>query len=426
MLTRLLLLSVAVAGAASTQSPAVGAPLGVYLDCQLCDFDFFRTEITSVNWVRDRQVADVDILVTGQETGAGGTEFTLAFLGSRRLAGRGDTLQYVSPPNAPRDDVRRGLAHVIEIGLAPLVARVSGYDRVTVSFVAPDSSAAPPKPSRDKWNAWVFRISLNSFANGEATSSFRNVRGQLSANRVTERWKSHISVDDSYDQSSFTLSDSTKFVDIKRGSGVHLREVKSLTPRWSAGLRASLNSSTYLNERRLISATPAVEFDVFPYADATRRQITVEYRAGVASYVYNDTTIYRKTRETRPLHALVVGVGARQPWGSVNVSAQAHAFLDDASKRSETLFGNIQLQLVKGLSLDLFGNISSLRDQIYLAKGSISDADILVRQRQLATNYQYFYAVGLSYTFGSIFNNVVNPRLDGVGGGGGRFFSCCG
>jgi hypothetical protein len=40
-----------------------------------------------------------------------------------------------------------------------------------------------------------------------------------------------------------------------------------------------------------------------------------------------------------------------------------------------------------------------------------------VRQRQLATSYSYSVYFGVSYTFGSIFNNVVNPRFGSSGGG---------
>ena len=37
--------------------------------------------------------------------------------------------------------------------------------------------------------------------------------------------------------------------------------------------------------------------------------------------------------------------------------------------------------------------------------------EILLRLRQLATDYSYYTSVGFSYRFGSAFNNVVNPRF---------------
>jgi hypothetical protein len=36
---------------------------------------------------------------------------------------------------------------------------------------------------------------------------------------------------------------------------------------------------------------------------------------------------------------------------------------------------------------------------------------VLVNQRQLATSYRYYVFFGVSYTFGSIFSPIVNPRF---------------
>ena len=121
----LLLLGMSAPRAAAAQNVQAAA-LKTYLDCndfQGCDFDFFRTEITAVNWVRDRQVADIHILVTTQTTGSGGREYTATFIGLGRFAGVSDTLTYASPPAAPQDEVRRGLARVFRAGLVRYIAR---------------------------------------------------------------------------------------------------------------------------------------------------------------------------------------------------------------------------------------------------------------------------------------------------------------
>ena len=45
-----------------------------------------------------------------------------------------------------------------------------------------------------------------------------------------------------------------------------------------------------------------------------------------------------------------------------------------------------------------------------------TDEEILLQRRQVSTSYSYFAGVGITYTFGSIFNNVVNPRFEGANG----------
>ncbi|MGH7471956.1 MAG: hypothetical protein ACRENP_28730, partial [Longimicrobiales bacterium] len=65
----------------------------------------------------------------------------------------------------------------------------------------------------------------------------------------------------------------------------------------------------------------------------------------------------------------------------------------------------------RGLEVGVHGGYSWIRDQIALRKGSSDQVDVLLRRRELLTGYDYQAGIGLSYTFGSIFNNVVNPRF---------------
>lgn len=52
---------------------------------------------------------------------------------------------------------------------------------------------------------------------------------------------------------------------------------------------------------------------------------------------------------------------------------------------------------------------------MYLPRGEATADEVLTRQRSLATGYRYGGSVGLSFTFGSIYNTIVNPRLDDLG-----------
>jgi hypothetical protein len=75
--------------------------------------------------------------------------------------------------------------------------------------------------------------------------------------------------------------------------------------------------------------------------------------------------------------------------------------------------GRIDVRLFRGFSLNVNGNASRVRDQIYLPKGAATDEEILLRLRRLQSGYRYGLSVGFNYQFGSIFNNVVNPRFEG-------------
>jgi hypothetical protein len=385
----------------------------VFADCQTegCDLDYFKTEIPFVDYVRDRTDASVHILITSQPTGGGGRAFDLNFVG-------GDTLHYVAPPSATDTEKREGLARTIKLGLARYIARTSAANTIEISYSAPSIAAVPAisASAADPWNLWVLSMYLNGTASGEESQHFFALRGSTSANRVSESWKTRLTVYGSYDEGRYTLSDDSEFKSVHRSYGASQLLVKSMSAHWSIGERASISSSSFLNQKMFLRFAPAVEFNVFPYSESTRRLFTVQYSIGVNSFHYEDTTIFNKLNETRPHHSVLVSLALRQPWGSVSSSVEGGAYIDDFKKQSAVFFNNLDVRVTRGFSLNFYGGLSLIRDQIYLAKGELSDEDILVRRRQLASKYSYFGGIGLSFSFGSIFNNVVNPRFEGIGG----------
>jgi hypothetical protein len=407
-------------GAAIRLNAAASPPLRVFIDCEVegCDLDYFRTEIPFVDYMRDRKDASLHILVTSQTTGGGGIAYTLNFIGLRELAGMADTLHYQSPQSSTDDRKRRGLAGVIKLGLVRYVARTSGGAELQISY-KPETGAASASehPARDPWNLWVFRTDANGNFSGEQSQHFTFLRGSTSANRTSEAWKSRMSVQGDYNESKFTFSDGSKFANYSHSYGATQLLVKSIGPHWSAGERASLSSSTFLNQSLFLRFAPTIEYNIFPYSESTRRQLTIQYALGVNSFRYEDTTIFDKLSEVRPDQSIIASLDLKQPWGSISSSLEGAAYLDDFSQRRAVLFNALNVRLFKGFNLNMFVSASLLRDQLYLAKGELSDEDILVRRRQLASSFSYFGGIGLSYTFGSIFNNVVNPRFEGASGG---------
>ena len=53
--------------------------LNFYLDCRSCDENYTKQEIPYVNYVRDTKLAEVYLLVTSQNAGSGGNQFTFSF-----------------------------------------------------------------------------------------------------------------------------------------------------------------------------------------------------------------------------------------------------------------------------------------------------------------------------------------------------------
>ncbi len=393
-------------------------PVKVFIDCSAyreCDFEYFRTTLTFVDHVRDREVADVHVLITGQNTGAGSSLATLTFFGRGPFNGVRDVLTYAPPPNAAGDVVRAGLVRVLKVGLTRYVSHSPAGEHLQIS-VAGTGAPSTQKRQHDPWNYWVLRLSVNGNLGGESLSKNSSYRGNASATRTTDAWKISFGTSASYRENTYDFGDGEIYKSVSRNSGVNALAVKSLSPHWSIGGRASLNSSTYLNQRRSLHVAPALEYNVFPYGESTRRLLTAQYTIGMTSYRYRETTLYDKDAENVGVHSLALGVSARQPWGQVNASVDMSQYLSMMSRYRVESWGGVNLKVGKGLSLNVGGGASWIRDQIYLPRGAATRDEVLVRQRQLATSYNYSVYFGLSYTFGSIYNNIVNPRFGGGGG----------
>ena len=422
-----LLLAAIAQNPTDTARAAQDSAVRVFLDCpnSFCDFDYYRTEITFVNWVRDRQFAQVHVLVTSQQTG-GGQEYTLGFIGLERFAGTEDTLHYVSHAGDTQDDVRKGLGQVLRLGLVRFAARTPVAPRLEIAYSAPAGAAAQV---RDPWNYWVFTARVNSSFYGEHSYKNTYLSGGVSASRITEAWKIDFSTNQSYQQNDYLVPvyDSAGALiredlsrNITRSYGADLLVVRSLGRRWSAGVQGSAFSSTYSNQDLALKVGPAVEFNIYPYSQSTRKLLTLRYNLSVASFNYRDTTIFNRLSETRASQTLTVSLDVKQPWGSAGLSLEGSNYLYDFNKNHLQIFGNGSFRLFKGFSFDFFSFVSLIHDQLAIEKGGATPQEVLLRRRQLATSYSYQGFIGLRYTFGSKFANVVNPRF---GGGGGFFFS---
>jgi len=403
-------------------APAQLGTLSVFLDCDDCNSEYVRTEIAFVNWVRDRTAADVHVLVTSQDAGGGGDQFTFAFIGQRQFAGRSDTLRYTTNATTTNDEERQGLTRTLALGLVPFLARMPGALslRITRPGVASDAPGGQTPPSRDPWKAWVFELDMSADLGGEQNYRNREINGEFNANRTTAEWKVELS--SSYDYSSEraidedfdslgTVVDADTIYDRQRSWGNELIVVKSLGNHLSTGFRSAVGSQTFRNQKRRFEFMPALEYNVFNYAEATRRYLALQLGVGVDAFVYADTTIFGKLRETFPMYLTAVEYATRQPWGQSNVRLEHRGYLSDASKRSTELSGNINVRLFRGFSVRFGGGYSWIHDQVYLPKGERDQADVLLRRRALLTGYEYNAFFGFTYTFGSIFNNVVNPRF---------------
>jgi hypothetical protein len=399
--------------------------LRVYLDCQRCDFDHFRREVTFVDYMRDQATAEAHVLVTSQGTGGGGSRYTFYFIGQQQFEGRQDTLYFTSNQNMTDDEVRTGLTRTFALGLVPYAARTDVAPGLNVLFEEAEEAEGPPRgtPQDDPWNLWVFRLRLGGAVEGESLQSSASMDGSVSANRTTEAMKFDINANGRYEEEHFELSDGEKVTSLTRNAQIESTIVFSLGPHWSAGFQGTVSTSTRSNYDLVLRGSPAVEYNVYPYAESTRRQITFMYTLGPVHYRYDEETLFEELEETRLQQRLDVGASFRQQWGDLNFSVDWSNYMHDFELHRLEVDGGFDIRLFQGFSLDIRGSVARIKDQLNIPLEDRTDDEILLELGELGTDYEYEFDIGFSYTFGSDFNNVVNPRMwrGGRGGGFGGF-----
>ncbi len=368
---------------------------------------YIKKEIPFINYVRDVKEADVYIISTYQSTGSGGDEYTYYLVGQNKFRGMNDTLTVNASPDEPYDLTRIKQVKALKMGLMRYIQKTPIAEYFDIRF----TQQVKETVSTDKWNSWVFRTSMSG--NFSMEKSYRSVSlsGGLSANRTTEKNKFNFNYsygwsDYKYDYGDFIIKSYT------RTQSARAYYVFGINDHWSVGGFSTANASVYNNYDFAFSLSPAIEYDLFPYSQSTRRQMMFAYRAGYEYYNYHDTTLYNKTKESLLAHSFTCSYEIVEKFGSIEVSLLYRNYLHDWSKNEIGIDFYTSLRLAKGLNFNIMSGGSIIHNQLNLAKGGASYEEMLLRRKEIATSFSLYSYFSISYTFGSIYNNAVNPRLN--------------
>lgn len=395
----------------SAQSSSRLKPIpNVYLDCNVCDVTYIRSNITFVNYVRDQDDADIYLTITDLRTAGGGREFTLTYRGLRDFSTRRDTLRYVSSSTDTSDERRVGLNRHIKIGLVPYVMGTVAMRNLDVFYEASVVEDSDDEPLHDPWRGWVFDVNMRSWLNGQSTEQNLGLYSGLFAEWITEDWKITTRLRGELNRRQVELSDGVarSIRDWGEYWGLY---AYSLNEHASIGLYTRTNFARNSNIKSNVEASPAFEYNFYPYSEYQQRRFIVRYRITPSYRTYYQTTVLGQDSEFLVHQNLFALLRYDRPWGRVNVSLSGSNFFHDLSLNRFEFNPSLDLRIVRGFSVSFSGRYRIINDQISLPAANQSDDCFALGNCQRPTSYDYSVSIGLSYTFGSIYNNVVNPRF---------------
>ncbi len=381
----------------------------IYLDCNNCNTNFIRQKVKLVNYVRDRKVADIHVLISDLNLASGGRRYTANFIGLTKAYDLNYSIKVDTYQTDSQIEVNQKIANVILAGLMPFLV-TKGKLTLAPTLEPIDGELTDNLGENDPWNFWIFEIGGNADYEKESKQEKYELEGRINIERTTELWRIRSEIETEYEVTQVTRDDTTLVSSLKRSKG-EFSIVKSIAKQWSAGIFTEVRSTTFENILLGAQLQGAIEYNFYPYPLSATKEFTISYRVGPQYRNYRQTTIYDKDEQELVQQALRINYKVRQPWGNIWARLEGSQYLHDLSRNRLEFETYVSLQVIKGLFLRVGADASLVHDQLYLPKGTASLEEILLNRRQLATNFELNLNFGIAYTFGSIYNSVVNTRL---------------
>lgn len=384
--------------------------INVFLNCNFCDQSYIKQNLEYSEFVRDENFADVYLFFRNQRNGGGGRIYEIDFVGQNEYKDIKDKISYSTSANNTSDEVRAKMLKNIRIGLLRYWIKAGLQDKITVTLKKPKVSDNIEE--NDPWNNWVFDLGARGSFNGEETKSRRKINFNASARRVTEANKFFFRLRFEDNQSVFNFDSQPDIITNNNSKNITIYNVFSLNNHWSAGFFSWAGSSDYSNKDVYVTLAPAIEYNFFDYKASFKKQLTIAYRFGANYTNYSEITVFGKKDEYLWNHSLSLKGNVRQTWGNINGSIRYESYLHETSLNQFSFNFGTRFRVFKGFSVDLGARYNITNNQINLPAGNLTLQEILLQQQQIKSGYNYSFNVGFSYTFGSMFNTVVNPRFD--------------
>jgi hypothetical protein len=394
----------------------------LFLNCTTeCFETFLRQQLSHFDIVRDRYLADLELLIASQRNGAGGTTYTVTLLRSSSSdasrarpwgTGSTDARQITLPPARPASEVRSALLDAV-LRLLYRAALGSAEERQFELRLRARANAQL-ELQRDPWDHWVIIPELTGEGEGGSGYQLWELGAGVTARRVTDRHKLRLRMTYGRSFSSFELKDGSSIsggTQSFEANGVYAR---SLGTHHAVGATATLKHSEFGNLDIHAHYGPVFEVNLFPYAENASRQLRLVYQLGVWYNDYTEPNRAGSSSELRYYHALSAIADVNQGWGSVQLAAQLNSFVREPSSLRLSVGGQVSLSLFEGLSLELSGETAWVKDQLGVRRRPLEDREVLLFIAEQPTSFTLEATFGFSYAFGSVHDTIVNPRFGRV------------
>ena len=378
--------------------------LKVYLDCR-CDDNYIKQKTSFLEYVRDQDLADIEIIIRDIRTPTGTRSFEIQIDGNNEFKEISSSAVVSGFVTDTSGTLRDKLLNKLKLSLIPFLDKAKYVINIDIN-----SNFDEDIINDDKWKNWVFELSGSYNNDKEESRKTNRYEIEFEIDKLTEDWRIGMEISRNESNRKFISNDDV-YISNRKTTSFRGRVIRSISDHFSAGIFLGAYQNTYENIDFNRYLEPALEYSFYPYKDVLSKEITLAYRIGTGKRNYIEKTIYGYETQKLTSQKLSLNIRYRQKWGNISSYLNATQFLNDGTKKRLSLRSDLDIRVFEGLAVRFSGNINLIREQYSLAAGTTSIEELLLQQRQIATDYKTNFSIGLSYTFGSMYNSIINTRL---------------
>ena len=378
--------------------------LKVYLDCR-CDDNYIKQKTSFLEYVRDQDLADIEIIIRDIRTPTGTRSFEIQIDGNNEFKEISSSAIVSGFVTDTSGTLRDKLLNKLKLSLIPFLDKAKYVINIDIN-----SNFDEDIINDDKWKNWVFELSGSYNNDKEESRKTNRYEIEFEIDKLTEDWRIGMEISRNESNRKFISNDDV-YISNRKTTSFRGRVIRSISDHFSAGIFLGAYQNTYENIDFNRYLEPALEYSFYPYKDVLSKEITLAYRIGTGKRNYIEKTIYGYETQKLTSQKLSLNIRYRQKWGNISSYLNATQFLNDGTKKRLSLRSDLDIRVFEGLAVRFSGNINLIREQYSLAAGATSIEELLLQQRQIATDYKTNFSIGLSYTFGSMYNSIINTRL---------------
>ena len=282
-----------------------------YIDCR-CDENYLKQETSFLEYVRDQDLADVEIFIRDERNPTGSRSFEITIDGNNSFKDISSSATAVGYSNDTSSTLRDKLLNKLKVALVPFLEKANYNLKLNVESNFEDSTSLD-----DKWKNWVFELSGSYNNDKEESRKTNRYEVEFEIDKLTEDWRIGMEISRNESNRKF-YSDDKEYTSNRKTTSFRGRVVRSISDHFSAGVFFGAYQNTYENIDFNRYLAPAIEYSLYPYKDVLSKEITLAYRIGTGKRNYIEETIYGYTEQELTSQTLSLNIRFRQKWGNIS------------------------------------------------------------------------------------------------------------